>query len=564
MYIMKGTARKTFILLSAAWFIINLAQAFFTDVIPDEAYYYFYSTNLSWGYFDHPPLVALLISISSLIFNNELGVRFMTVVLQIVTLFIIWKTIDEKEPSERDVYTFFGIAASIVMFAVYGFITTPDSPLLLFTALFFYGYNRFLKNESFTNCIILSISMAGLVYSKYQGALIIILVVLSNPKLLTNIRFWLSGIAALLLLTPHILWQISNDFPSFRYHTTGRAKPFKIGYFLEYLPNQMANFNPFVLPVVAYAMYKFRPRDLFNRALYFIIGGMILVFWLTTLRGHAEPQWTIAAAVAMIILLYHSARESEKINRYIRKFVFPSIILLFILRVILICDFLPFKLEFYGQQRWAQNVKSIVGDRAVIFRDGYQKPSTYMFYVGGNALTVNSIYYRQNQYDLGSYDSTFFEKEVAIITRKDDPFAQKYPLTKKDTLYARFSDHLVLTSKVDIEFNLPDNSSILRREGSNEISISMKNNYARYIPFDDPEYPVTIHAVFIKKDKVYSVAGRFRQNITGVESGVQIESSMGFEVPSDIEPGEYKFMISLKTPPFREGFNSRTVSVTLK
>ena len=560
---MKGAVKRTFILISTAWFLVNLIQALFTDVIPDEAYYYFYSTNLSWGYFDHPPLVALLISISSLIFNYELGLRFMTVLLQIPTLFVIWKTIDEKEPSERDVYTFFGISASIVMFAVYGFITTSDSPLLFFTALFLYGYNRFLKNESFINCLILTVSMAGLIYSKYQGALIIVLVVLSNLKLLTNTRFWLSGIAAITLLIPHILWQISNDFPSFRYHTTGRAKPFKIGYFLEYLPNQMANFNPFVLPVVAYIMYKFKPRELFTRALYFIIGGIILIFWITTFRGHAEPQWTIAAAVAMIILLYHSAKESEKIGRYIRRFVFPSIILLFILRVILVCDFLPFKLEFYGQRKWSQSIKTIVGERAVVFGDGYQRPSTYMFYAGGDALTVSSIFYRQNQYDLGSYDSKFFGREVAVITGKDDPLAEKYPLTKKDTLYVRFSDHLVLTSKVDIEFNLPDNS-VLEHGESKDISILIKNNYALYIPFEDPEYPVTIHSVFIRKDKIYSVTGQFVQNISGIEPDAQIVNSIRFEVPADIEPGEYKFMISLKTSPFREGFNSKTVSVTLK
>ena len=123
---MNSSVKKTFIILTIVWFVINLIQAIFTDVIPDEAYYYFYSTNLAWGYFDHPPLVALLVSISSVFFSQELSVRFMTVLLQLLTLFIIWKTIDDEDPSKRDVYTFFGISASVVMFAVYGFITTPD------------------------------------------------------------------------------------------------------------------------------------------------------------------------------------------------------------------------------------------------------------------------------------------------------------------------------------------------------------------------------------------------------------------------------------------------------
>ena len=558
-----GSNKKAFAFLVIVWFAANLLQALFTDVIPDEAYYYFYSKHLSWGYFDHPPSIALLVKISSLLFNQELGVRLMTVALQPLTLYVTWRIIDDLNPSKKDIYAFFGIAASIVMFAAYGFITTPDSPLLLFTALFLYSYNRFLKDERFANCALMAISMAGLVYSKYQGALVIILVILSNLRLLLNTRFWLSGIAALALLIPHIWWQISNEFPSFKYHTTGRAKPFKIGYFLEYLPNQLATFNPFVLPIVAWVMFMFKPRDLFDRALYFIIGGMILLFWATTFRGHAEPHWTIAASIAMIILLYTKRKESERVKKYLMRFVYPSIGLLVIMRIVLICDFLPFKLEFYNQEKWALSIKSVVGDRAVIFGDGYQKPSRYMLYTGGDALTVNSVYSRQNQYNLGDYDSKFFGRDVAIITDKRDTLAEKYFYMGKDTIYVRFNDHLVLTSKVSIEYNLAE-KSVFKRGESKDVSIIMKNNYPLFVPFDDPAYPVTVHAVFIQKDKRFSVACRLAEDVTGIEAGAEIANILSFAIPKEIASGKYKFLVSLKTSPFREGFNSTPISVIVE
>lgn len=37
------------------YFVINILQAAFLELHFDEAYYWLYSRNLDWGYFDHPP-----------------------------------------------------------------------------------------------------------------------------------------------------------------------------------------------------------------------------------------------------------------------------------------------------------------------------------------------------------------------------------------------------------------------------------------------------------------------------------------------------------------------------
>ncbi|OFY27987.1 MAG: hypothetical protein A2X17_00425 [Bacteroidetes bacterium GWF2_41_61] len=559
----KKGVKSIFIAILIIWFLINLIQSVTTDVIRDEAYYHFYSQNLSWGYFDHPPAVALMIKISSLLFNNELSIRFITLLLQIITLSLIWKIIEDKNASKSDVLSFFGISAAVVMFVVYGFITTPDSPLLLFTALFLLSYKRFLEKDGFVNCLLLTISMAALIYSKYQGGLIILLVIISNPKLLLNYRFWLSGIAALLLLAPHIFWQLDNDFPSLKYHTTGRSKPFKIGYFLEYLPNQLANFNPFILGVISYIIFKFKPEGDFRRGLYFIIVGMILFFWGTTFRGHVEPQWTIAASIPMIILIYEFSRKSLKIQKYLRGFVYPSIILLLIFRVILTQDSLPIKLEFYNQQRWAQELKEIVGDRAVIFSDGYQRPSVYKFYAKSDAFTVNSIYYRQNQYDLYEYKNNFFDRDIAIVTDRYDSLSQAFPILDKDTIWLRFSNYLVLTSDIDIIFKIPKHS-IFSQSKEYVSKISLVNKNERDIPFNDKNFPVSLHLVLIEKGKKYSVQAFFDKEITGIKNRESINCTIKFSIPEDIPSGTYNMLFSLKTEPFREGFNSKSEKVLIE
>jgi len=74
---------KNFLYFLGAVFIINLLQSYFTQLIYDESYYWYYAQKMAWGYFDHPPMVALLIKISSFFFNGELGVRFMSTILSI-------------------------------------------------------------------------------------------------------------------------------------------------------------------------------------------------------------------------------------------------------------------------------------------------------------------------------------------------------------------------------------------------------------------------------------------------------------------------------------------------
>ena len=58
-----------------AWLLLNLVQSAATGLIDDEAYYWVYSQFPAWGYFDHPPMVAILIKAGYSIFANELGVR---------------------------------------------------------------------------------------------------------------------------------------------------------------------------------------------------------------------------------------------------------------------------------------------------------------------------------------------------------------------------------------------------------------------------------------------------------------------------------------------------------
>jgi len=61
------------------WTALNVLQACTLEIHADEAYYWMYSRFLDWGYYDHPPMVALFIKAGYSLMHSEFGVRLFTV-----------------------------------------------------------------------------------------------------------------------------------------------------------------------------------------------------------------------------------------------------------------------------------------------------------------------------------------------------------------------------------------------------------------------------------------------------------------------------------------------------
>lgn len=562
---MHTTGNQRFPVLFTAllllWLAVNLLQSNFTGILDDEAYYWMYAQQLDWGYFDHPPMVAFMIKAGNWLFKGETGTRLLTNLSQVFCIILIWITIDDQEINARKIIRFFGITASVVMFQLYGFITTPDAPLLLFTTLFLFAYQRFIQKENTTNILLLTLSMAGLIYSKYQGGIVILLVIISNLRLLYNIRFLIAGILGLVLLIPHFYWQFSNGLPSFRYHLVDRSKPFNIQYLLEYWPNQLAVFNPFFLGLTLYIFLKNKAADLFERALYFIVFGFLGFFWLTTLRGHAEPHWTIASSIAMIIFVYRKSAGNEKYSKYLNRFLYPSLFLLAFVRCAIAIDFLPVKLEFHHQKEWAESIEQKAGDVPVVFINSYQKPSVYTYYTGRPSFTLNNVDYRRNQFDLWNFEEKFHNKKVAISSWKGDSLAIPVPVPGKEMFYLHFSDSLQTVQRIKIEFDRPEKTNFINGD-SVYIPVRIHNPYPYTIEFDHRQFPVRISSVFIHQKKSWIYPAIPAPAIRSILPGQTISTMVKFSIPK-LETPQCQMGISLGAGIIREPINSNFVPITI-
>ncbi|MDR2979704.1 MAG: glycosyltransferase family 39 protein [Bacteroidales bacterium] len=493
--------KSLFICLLSVWAIVKLLQSHFTEILDDEAYYAMYARYLDWGYFDHPPMVALFIKMGSFI-KGELGTRLWAVISQIIEIILLWKIVDEKSPTKSKVLLFFGIAASIIMFQVYGFVMVPDVPLLLFVTLFLYFYKKFLEKNTFSLSLLMGISMAGMIYSKYHALLVMGLVLLSNLKLLKNKYFYCSVLITALLLLPHIAWQIDHGFPSFSYHLIDRSSGFKFFYLIEYWLNQLVVFNPVMFVLTLVILVKFRPENPFERALFFIVGGFIVFFFLTAFKGHVEPHWTITIAIPLIILFYKYCDQNVKIRKLTLRYIFPVIIIILVLSMEIAVNFFNLSFGFNGHKQLANQFSEIAHDKPILFRNSYQKPSIYTYYTGKQAVLLNDMLYRQNQYDIWNFDEAYFQKPVVMLTNKSDTLSQSHIVNGK-TYWMREIESYMPISKLRVDFNLEEHDF---EDGQQvEIPITITNPYPYEINFNHAELPASLNVVFAKrKDRWYS------------------------------------------------------------
>ena len=428
------------------WFIVNLLQGIFTAIHEDEAYYALFGEYLAWGYFDHPPMVALMTFLSSKLFSGTLGVRFCTIIISCLTLFVIWliangrpfdklrdlkhteqtKVVEPVEtPAKNNVLFYFVLAFSIPIVNLYGFVTTPDAALLLFSALFLLVYQRYLNENSWKNALLIGLLMALMVYSKYHAFLLLGLIVLSNLKLLKDGKFWLACLLALALLIPHILWQINADFPSFRYHLSGRSEPFRWSYFLEYLPYQLMVFNPFVFGAVVYVLIPPAPLKrgmrealqdgdkVFERGLKFILIGFFVFFWLMTLRGHVEPHWTAVGMIPVVVLLYRKSLVNNKLLNYIKWVVASSLLLVVAMRIALLTP-IAAHFGFCQDSSRYESIATEAGHHPVGFLGSFQQPALYHYFTGNESTALRCYYDRKTQYDLWQFDTAWIDKPVYV------------------------------------------------------------------------------------------------------------------------------------------------------
>ncbi|KTC88510.1 dolichyl-phosphate mannosyltransferase [Legionella cincinnatiensis] len=226
---MNNSSKSSYLFLILISFLLLLRIFFMfkSNLLVEEAYYWNYSNHLDFSFLDHPPMVAILIKLGTLIFDiNEWGVRFATIPCWILTCYFSFKltTLIRKEAGLYAVV----LLSIMPFFFIHSLIITPDIPLILcWSATLYYLYQGLVLDRY--NSWYWAGMWIGLgLLSKYT----IVLLGLSTITYLIydpESRRWFlrkepycCALIAFIIFMPVIYWNATHDWASFLFQSSRR------------------------------------------------------------------------------------------------------------------------------------------------------------------------------------------------------------------------------------------------------------------------------------------------------------------------------------------------------
>ncbi|WP_146166556.1 glycosyltransferase family 39 protein [Mucilaginibacter yixingensis] len=551
------------------WTILNIIQAATLEVHPDEAYYWLYSRFMDWGYFDHPPMVAIFIRVGDAIMHNELGLRLVTVLVSPLSIWLLWQTLKPYAVSAK---WFILVVSGLVILHMYGFTTTPDAPLFFFTALFYYIYQRYVEHDKMKWALLLALIIAGLLYSKYHGILLIGFTVLSNIKLLKRPSFWLIVVLSAVLFMPHVWWQMQHQYPSLRYHLYERSSSgYDVSRTLLYLPGQFVMAGP----LIGWFLFGFtvttKIKDAFIRCLMVNFIGTIAFFMLSTIKDDVQSHWTLIGFAPLILLVMIRFSQTQYQPRWLMRLAVVNAALIVLLRIGLMVG-VPFIKQssrfqsYYGYKQWAQQVKQRVGNSYVVFISGFQDASKYCYYTNSTkGFDYDAREYRRTQFDIWPIEDSLQHKRTYYLLdfHAQGSFQLDSFKTARGQWYGTWLNDTRMYQKVDIQ---ADKGKVKAAPGQKIVfNLTVNNPYNHTISFKNEGYPheLVMAACFLQGD----------QNTGGEQAGDDFNritlkpgqtAPYRFVVAAPKTKGKYVLVFSIRTTPFPGGRNSRAIDFTVE
>lgn len=514
--------------------ILNIVQGSTTELLPDEAYYWVYSQYMNWGFFDHPPFVAVWVTISDFLFTDELSVRFFSSISFSLLIYLVWITIDHTL-KKKFTWLFIVLVFSTALLNVYGFITTPDTPLLFFFALFLWSYKEYLTKTNTVSYLLLSIAITGMMYSKYQGILIVLCIFLSNWKLAKDYKIWLVCLGALVLYIPHIHWQYINDFPSVRYHLYERASvaSYKFEYTLMHFVNAIAILG-FTFIVMYKAFFKgIRSNDLFHKGLNYIVSGFFIFFLVASFRGHVQAQWIAPIMLPLILITFNYLVENNTQLKLFNYLAIANISIILFVRIMIANEgIIPVKLDFHGNKQWTLKVKELTKSSDKLFINSFQNASIYWFYTKEKIHYQKNYLGRKNQYGFIPGNDIFTSDSIAYITRISKEYSTiKMKSSGKDSIFISFINDY--QSFFDIGIDFVDSSNIVFNTSiKKSYDVVIKNPYKFNINLNDLEIRVTFQNK--KGNEKYSIPTKINTSLIKASSeeiiSLELDGTLVYEI----------------------------------
>ncbi|MEO6537624.1 MAG: glycosyltransferase family 39 protein [Ferruginibacter sp.] len=428
-------------------------------LMPQDAYYYFYSQHPALSYFDHPPAIAWLLRIFTTLLGKHVFVLKLTdTIVSLLSLFVFYylaRHFLSLQRATNAVILFF----STLMFTILSLISTPDVPLILFwcLSLLVLYHAIFLQKKYYW---IWAGIMMGLAFdSKYTAIFLpagtALFLMLSNKyrKHLSSPWPWLAALCFIITISPVIIWNVQSNFASFKFQSSQRAGSISLANlnpvsFLGVIAHQSAILIPILFSILIVVVYKYCRKYIFKRLKISAEKLFLLCFFIPVFFGFfavsfiywIKLNWMMPAYISGIILV--SMYTGRRLIRY-------QLLFSLVIHLVLAVEVFFYPVNIKSDDTWegwdklateVQNRRSYYPTAFIFAADDYKTSAILNFYLPEFVYSVNVLGAPALQFDyIGTNLNALKGKDALYINSvprfKNEQQENLYP----DSLPAHFT-----------------------------------------------------------------------------------------------------------------------------
>ena len=371
---MSYRRKLTLLILGAT--LVRCIVAAWLEFGNDEVYYWTYALHLQWNYFDHPPMVALMVRLSTLGMNwvSEFSVRLGSIFCAALNTWLIFRIGTRLKSEQTGWYAGVLYTSSVYSSIIAGTFILPDSPQVLFWMISIYLMVEILMPGTTTKktnllFVLLGAAIGLCIMSKVHGIFLWAgfgaYILFYQRPLFRNPFLYIGAVITLIIISPIYFWNAQNHFITYSFHNDRVGifgRKLDTDGFLQQLLGSVLYSNPinFVVYVVGITgLIRLRSKaDLpYLRLLLWLGLPLVLVLLLISLFSETLPHWSGPAYIGLSLLAALYFAEKDPVSHKLPMLIKSALVTIFVVIVLALpaIRFLPFTI---GSREPAQLGKS--------------------------------------------------------------------------------------------------------------------------------------------------------------------------------------------------------------